>query len=91
MSVTDEEWETMFRHIPQLSGRVVEAIYDPTADSWKFMRFRDDKKHANHSSVVTKIQRSISDAVTKEELVAHAPKIREAWKRREMRISQIHH
>src|SRR6185312_11462300 len=94
MTVTDEEWENTFRNIPNLSGRIVEAVYDPTADSrapWKFLRFRDDKEHANHSSVVTKIQESIRDAVAKEQLIAHAPKIREAWKRRETQKSQISH
>ncbi|CAG8511609.1 7346_t:CDS:2 [Paraglomus occultum] len=94
MTVTDEEWENTFRKISDLNGRIVETVYDPTADSkapWKFLRFRDDKQHANHSSVVTKIQESIRDAVTKEQLIAHAPKIRDAWKRRETQKSQIGH
>ena len=58
----------------QHDGSIVEVVYDPTRNPhvpWKFLRFRHDKSHANHHSVVEKIQQSITDGITKEQACMH--------------------
>lgn len=50
----------------QLDERIAEVHWDLTRESWRFLRFRDDKPHANHRSVVDKIMQSIEDGVEKE-------------------------
>jgi len=46
------------------------------------MRFRDDKKEANHTTTVDSVIESISDRVTEKDLIAAARGIRDEWKRR---------
>jgi hypothetical protein len=50
----------------QCDDRIVEVHWDPASDCWRFMRFRDDKPHGNHRSVVQKVIESIRDGVEKE-------------------------
>lgn len=50
----------------QCDDRIVEVHWDPAFDCWRFMRFRDDKPHGNHQSVVQKVIESIRDGVEKE-------------------------
>ena len=42
----------------QLDDRVVEVHWDPVGEHWRMMRFRDDKPHGNHKSVVDNIIKS---------------------------------
>ncbi|RIA95766.1 mRNA capping enzyme, catalytic domain-containing protein [Glomus cerebriforme] len=87
MYITDKEWKEFWSHdCRQYEGRIVEVVYDPTRNPdipWKFLRFRDDKTHGNHHSVVEKIQQSIKDGITEDQLRSHIGAIRDAWKRRE--------
>ena len=47
----------------QWDERIVECNWDADYDSWRFMRFRDDKLDGNHWSIVQKIIESIRDGV----------------------------
>lgn len=94
----------------QYDDRVVEVVWDRARDTWKFVRFRDDKFEGNFKTVVASIIRSIEHGVEAEQvrsrsrvssslrrgltfsrllpfplarqLVAHAGRIRRAWKAR---------
>ncbi|KAF9898658.1 Dcp1p-Dcp2p decapping enzyme complex alpha subunit, partial [Lobosporangium transversale] len=61
MVVDDALWEQWKSTSTQLQNRVVEVTYSPNDQSWRFFRFRDDKEHGNHSSVVRKVVESIRD------------------------------
>ncbi len=50
----------------QIDDRVVEVHWDPALSGWRMMRFRDDKPHGNHKSVVENIIQTIADGVEKE-------------------------
>lgn len=50
----------------QLDERVVEVHWDVEDECWRMMRFRDDKPHGNHKSVVDGIIKSIADGVEKD-------------------------
>lgn len=50
----------------QYDDRIVEVHWDTAAECWRMMRFRDDKPHGNHRTVVHKIIESIRDGVEKE-------------------------
>lgn len=55
----------------QIDDRVVEVHWDSALSSWQMMRFRDDKPHGNHKSVVENIIQSIADGVEKEAVRFH--------------------
>ncbi|KZO95789.1 mRNA capping enzyme, alpha subunit [Calocera viscosa TUFC12733] len=82
-----KEWEGMKASGEQWHGRVVEVVWDARGETWTVLRFRDDKPHANHVTVVDKVLESIRDGVGKEELINAAPSIRTAWKAREERAA----
>ncbi|KAI8989693.1 mRNA capping enzyme, catalytic domain-containing protein [Trametes punicea] len=82
MHVEDEEWERMKASDEQLDDRIVEVHWDPVSEHWRMMRFRDDKPHGNHKSVVDNIIKSIADGVEKEALLARSASIRQNWKAR---------
>lgn len=50
----------------QIDDRIVEVHWSPREEVWRMMRFRDDKPHGNHISVVENTISSISDVVDKE-------------------------
>jgi mRNA guanylyltransferase len=50
----------------QFEDRIVEVHWDMSAESWRLLRFRDDKPNGNHLSVVEKVIESIRDGVEKE-------------------------
>ncbi|KAJ3154950.1 Dcp1p-Dcp2p decapping enzyme complex alpha subunit [Geranomyces michiganensis] len=81
LSPEEESW---LRDPPD--GRIIECRYDPSWPAqWRFHRFRDDKANANHVNTYEKIMISISDGVSKEELLKSAPEIRARYKDREKR------
>jgi mRNA guanylyltransferase len=55
-------------HGEQFDDRVVECNVNPITHGWRFMRFRDDKEHGNHRSIVEKIIASIRDGVQLDEV-----------------------
>ncbi|GAA5969909.1 hypothetical protein JCM11641_008081 [Rhodosporidiobolus odoratus] len=83
MQVDDETWEEWKRSKEQYDDRVVEVVWDKTRETWKLLRFRDDKFEGNYKTVVASIIKSIQHGVEAEQLVEHAGRIRHAWKRRE--------
>ncbi|KAF9954577.1 Dcp1p-Dcp2p decapping enzyme complex alpha subunit [Mortierella alpina] len=87
LTVDDSLWEQWQTTSTQLQNRVVEVSYSPSDQSWRFFRFRDDKEHGNHSSVVQKVVQSIRDGVEADELLHAQDSIKMAWKERE-RIAQ---
>ncbi|GAA5981407.1 hypothetical protein JCM5350_004050 [Sporobolomyces pararoseus] len=83
MEVDDETWEKWKASGEQYDDRVVEVVWDKHRDTWKMLRFRDDKLEGNYKTVVTSIIQSIKHGVEAEQLVAHAGNIKKAWKARE--------
>ena len=47
----------------QYDDRIVEVVWDDTRSSWRIIRMRDDKKHANFKGVVEAILLSIADGL----------------------------
>ncbi|KAF5330294.1 hypothetical protein D9619_005339 [Psilocybe cf. subviscida] len=82
MYMDDREWEELKKTGEQADDRVVEVHWDPSISRWRMMRFRDDKPHGNHKSVVQNIIQSIADGVEKDALLARTSAIRTAWKAR---------
>ncbi|KAJ9086456.1 Dcp1p-Dcp2p decapping enzyme complex alpha subunit [Entomophthora muscae] len=91
MGVTASEWR-QFKSMygpkveSRLQDRIVEVSWDADhcpPHSWRFMRFRDDKLHGNHVSVLEKIRKSIADNIGIEMLEQECPDIRSCWKQRE--------
>jgi len=82
MYVEPEEWESLKSLKEPLDDRIVECFMD-SQKRWRYMRFRDDKTQANHTSTVDSVIESITDRVTEKDLVAAAPGIRTEWKKRE--------
>ncbi|TAQ85765.1 hypothetical protein B7494_g5919 [Chlorociboria aeruginascens] len=81
MYLKEEEWEDLKRLGEPLDARVVECYMD-AQKRWRYMRFRDDKKEANHASTVESVIESITDRVTEKDLISAAKGIRDEWKRR---------
>ncbi|KAG5914855.1 mRNA-capping enzyme subunit alpha [Claviceps sorghi] len=82
--ITEDEWETLKSHNDPLNWRIVECNQDEQA-RWRLVRFRDDKKEANHTSTVTSVLESIKDRVTEQDLYKSAAPIRDSWKARQAR------
>jgi mRNA guanylyltransferase len=81
-----QEWEDLKARGEPLQDRIVECYMDANK-RWRFMRFRDDKTEANHISTANSVIESITDRVTKEDLLAAAKGIRDEWKAREKKRS----
>ncbi|KAL9104982.1 MAG: hypothetical protein Q9163_000154 [Psora crenata] len=75
------EWESMKFLQQPLNDRIVECYLDKQ-NQWRFLRFRDDKKEANHVSTVESVMQSIQDRVSKQDLIDQAPKMKNEWKKR---------
>ncbi|KAF9541018.1 Dcp1p-Dcp2p decapping enzyme complex alpha subunit [Mortierella hygrophila] len=88
LTVDDGLWQHWKSTSTHLQNRVVEVNYSPKDMTWRFFRFRDDKEHGNHSSVVKKVQESIRDGVERDELLQAQAEIRAAWKHREQVLQQ---
>ena len=52
----------------QYDDRVVEVVWDQQRDTWKMLRFRDDKREGNFKTVVTSIIKSIKHGVEAEQV-----------------------
>ncbi|KAJ2879673.1 hypothetical protein H4R27_005169 [Coemansia aciculifera] len=79
------------RSAHELEGRIGETVYDPEyapPAQWRFMRFRDDKPHGNHISIVHKIIESMGDNMELPELIESMAAVRTAWKEREAAASE---
>jgi mRNA guanylyltransferase len=88
--LTNTEWNAMKGMQQQFDWRIMECYREAETGNWRpkietdgTPRFRDDKDHANHISVVDSVIESIEDAVTEEDLISVWPKIKAAWKERE--------
>lgn len=68
--------------LSSLQGRIAEFRYGGV-DSWKFMRFRADKRLPNDSKTVEKVLQSIRDNITRQDLLDREAIIRKNWKLRE--------
>jgi mRNA guanylyltransferase len=81
MFLEPSEWESLKSLNQPLNDRIVECYMD-SRKRWRYMRFRDDKTVANHSSTVESVIESIMDRVTEKDLIAAAKGMRDEWKRR---------
>ena len=66
MEVPDDEWEEWKSNGEQIDNRIIEVVWDAGAQTWKKLRFRDDKLEGNYTTVVQKIIESIKDGVEQE-------------------------
>ena len=82
MGLHRKQWEDMKALNEPLNDRIVECFLDK-GKVWRFMRFRDDKKEANHISTVESVMESISDAVSMETLIAASSGMKSEWKKRQ--------
>jgi mRNA guanylyltransferase len=82
MYIEPDEWDSLKALQQPLNDRIVECFMD-SKKRWRYMRFRDDKSQANHTSTVESVIESITDRVTEKDLIAAAKGIRDEWKRRE--------
>lgn len=81
MHLDESEWQAFKELGEPLEDRIVECSMD-AHKRWRFMRFRDDKKTANHVSTVDSVIESITDRVTERDLTNEAHEIRKKWKER---------
>jgi mRNA guanylyltransferase len=82
MFIEPKEWDELKALQQPLDDRIVECFMD-AQKRWRYMRFRDDKDHANHMSTVESVIESITDRVTEKDLIVAAKGIRDEWKKRE--------
>jgi mRNA guanylyltransferase len=81
MYLDSKTWDELKALNEPLDDRVVECVMD-AQKRWTFMRWRDDKKEANHITTVESVIESITDRVTERELILAAKGIKDAWKKR---------
>ncbi|KAG0147952.1 hypothetical protein CROQUDRAFT_42075 [Cronartium quercuum f. sp. fusiforme G11] len=82
LQMSDEEWHDRKLRREQLDNRVVETVWDAKLQTWKILRFRDDKREGNYRDIIYKIIQSIQDGVEAEELSKRSLRIKQAWKAR---------
>ncbi|KXT02652.1 hypothetical protein AC578_1142 [Pseudocercospora eumusae] len=91
LHLTPTEWEAIKGMGQQIDWRIIECYREKETGHWRpkidadgTPRFRDDKRDANHISVVDSVLESIEDAVTEQELTTQSryQSIRNAWKER---------
>lgn len=82
MYIAEDEWEVLKGLEDPLPGRIIECYWDEPRATWRMSRFRDDKLHANHSSVVDKVIESIKNPVSQQMLEESGVTIRDKWKAR---------
>lgn len=67
MQVNEAQWQWFKNLNEPLQNRVVECVLNEE-QKWTFLRFRDDKTNANHISTFERVEDSIMDAVSADEL-----------------------
>ena len=82
MFVDVGKWDELKALKEPLNDRIVECSLIES-NTWKFMRFRDDKREANHISTVESVMESIQDKVSEEDLIRASKAIKDEWKKRE--------
>ncbi|KAI9809425.1 MAG: Dcp1p-Dcp2p decapping enzyme complex alpha subunit [Pycnora praestabilis] len=82
MYMTAGEWEQMKSMGEPLDERIVECFLNPN-NQWRFLRFREDKRDANHISTVDSVIESIRDNVSENDLIRSAKGIKDGWKKRQ--------
>ncbi|KAI9166862.1 mRNA-capping enzyme subunit alpha [Paramyrothecium foliicola] len=85
--ISEEEWEILKGLNDPLNDRIVECNIDEQG-RWRVVRFRDDKKEANHKTTVVSVMESINDRVSEKDLYRAAGLIRDNWKARQARADQ---
>jgi len=90
LRVTEQEWTAMKGMNQPLDGRIIECYRDSDGAEWRpklekdgTPRFREDKKDANHISVVRSVVESIEDSVTEDVLIGEASRIKVEYKKRQ--------
>lgn len=86
--LTEEEWEILKSLNDPLNDRIIECNQDDQG-RWRLLRFRDDKHEANHKSTVVSVLESINDRVSEKDLYRAAGPIRDSWKARQARSTQV--
>jgi mRNA guanylyltransferase len=81
MFTDPDQWESLKSLQQPLDDRIVECYMDDKK-RWRYMRFRDDKTNANHTTTVESVIESITDRVTKKDLKIAAQDWKMEWKRR---------
>jgi mRNA guanylyltransferase len=81
MFIDPDQWESLKSLQQPLDDRIVECYMDDKK-RWRYMRFRDDKTTANHTSTVESVIESITDRVTEKDLKIAAQDWKTEWKRR---------
>ncbi|KAI9826305.1 MAG: Dcp1p-Dcp2p decapping enzyme complex alpha subunit [Thelocarpon impressellum] len=82
MHAEPAEWERLKAMGVPLQDTIVECGQDERG-RWRFLRFRPDKREANHISTVESVLESIQDRVGEADLIAAAKSIRDEWKKRQ--------
>lgn len=82
MFLDDHEWQNMKALNQPLDERIVECYLDDQ-NRWRFLRWREDKKEANHISTVESVMESIQDKVSQEDLIRISFNIKQEWKKRQ--------
>ncbi|KAH9466871.1 hypothetical protein MJO28_000519 [Puccinia striiformis f. sp. tritici] len=90
LEMSDQEWTERKEKREQLDNRVVEVVWDAPRNTWKILRFRDDKRNGNYRTVVFAIMDSIRDGVEALDLSKRSARIRKAWKARAQGQSTHH-
>lgn len=63
MDIPDDQWRNILTVEAQVDDRIVEISWDFERETWRLLRFRDDKQTANFHTTVTKVIDSIRQGI----------------------------
>ncbi len=86
MMVESPQWEAWKALGRPLNDQIVECSL-VESNTWRFLRFREDKHEANHISTVESVMESILDKVSEDDLIRASASIRDEWKVREKQVT----